>query len=177
MADSEAHRPMPAEKLPGAGYRAWFLFVLVLVSASVQGERYLMVVMVEPIRRELGLSDAAIGMVKDMIIALVYIVAVIPLAQLADRWSKRKFIAIAATVWSAAVILCGVAKSFLILLIGRAGIGLGEGAFTPPSQAWIADLFPIRQRATAACSAHRWAHSSVRPWVALRCSISAGGRH
>lgn len=138
-----------SDRLPSMAYRAYFLFIMVLVSASVQGERYLMVVMVEPIRHELHLSDAAIGMVKDMIIAIVYILAIIPLARLADGWSKRKIVAIAATVWSAAVIVCGAAKSFWVLLIGRAGIGLGEGGFTPPSQAWIADLFPIRQRATA----------------------------
>lgn len=149
MADIERTPPVSPDQLPSMAYRAYFLFLMVLVSASVQGERYLMVVMVEPIRRELHLSDAAIGMVKDMIIAIVYILAIIPLARLADGWSKRKIVAIAATVWSAAVIVCGAAKSFWILLIGRAGIGLGEGGFTPPSQAWIADLFPLRQRATA----------------------------
>lgn len=149
MADIEPRAPALSEALPSMAYRSWFLFIMVLVSASVQGERYLMVVMVEPIRRELGLSDAAIGMVKDMIIAIVYILAIIPLARLADRWSKRKIVAIAATVWSLAIIVCGMAKNFWVLLIGRAGIGLGEGGFTPPSQAWIADLFPVRQRATA----------------------------
>lgn len=139
----------PPEALPGLAYRAWFLLMMVLVSASVVGERYMMVVMVEPIRHELHLSDTAIGVAKDLVIAIVYVIAVIPLARLADRWSKRKIVAIAAVVWSAAVILCGSAKSFWMLLIGRAGIGLGEGGFTPPSQAWIADLFPLKQRATA----------------------------
>ena len=149
MADQEPLPPRPPEGLPSLAYRSYFLLMMVLVSASVVGERYMMVVMVEPIRRELHLSDTAIGMAKDMIIAIVYILAVIPLARLADRWSKRKVVSIAAVVWSSAVILCGSAKSFAVLLIGRAGIGLGEGGFTPPSQAWIADLFPIKQRATA----------------------------
>lgn len=40
-------------------------------------------------------------------------------------------------------------QNFWMLLIGRGGIGLGEGGFTSPSQSWIADLFPVRQRATA----------------------------
>lgn len=136
-------------ELPSMAYRAYFLFIMVLVSASVVGERYMMVVLVEPIRHELHLSDTMIGVVKDLIIAIVYIIAVVPIARLADRTSKRKIVAIAATIWSAAVIICGGAKSFWILLIGRAGIGLGEGGFTPPSQAWIADLFPMKQRATA----------------------------
>jgi predicted MFS family arabinose efflux permease len=149
LTDPEPRPPAPPAGLPSLAYRSYFLFMMVLVSASVVGERYMMVVMVEPIRRELHLSDTAIGLAKDMAIAIVYILAVVPLARLADRWSKRKVVAIAAVVWSAAVLLCGSARTFWMLLLGRAGIGLGEGGFTPPSQAWIADLFPIKQRATA----------------------------
>lgn len=157
LADRASATPPPAippperaeERLPSMAYRSWFLFLMVLVSASVVGERYMMVVMVEPIRRDLGLSDTMIGVVKDLIIAIVYIVAVIPLARVADGWSKRKIVAIGAATWSLAIIVCGLAKNFWILLIGRAGIGLGEGAYTPASQAWIADLFPMKQRATA----------------------------
>lgn len=146
---SDAQVSSPGEKLPGMAYRSWFLFVMILVSASVMAERYMMSVLVEPIRRDLGLSDTQLGMVKDLAITAVYVIAVIPVARLADRHSKRKIIAAAAVVWGIAVMICGLAKNFWILLIGRAGIGLGEGSFTPPSQAWVADLFPPKQRATA----------------------------
>lgn len=141
--------PSAQPGLPSLAYRGWFLFVMMLVSASVVGERFMMAVMVGPIKAELHLSDTQIGLAKDMAVTLVYIVAVIPLARLADRWSKRKIVAMAAMTWSVAVLLCGQAKTFLLLLVGRTGIGLGEGAFTPPSQSWIADLFPMKQRATA----------------------------
>jgi MFS family permease len=136
-------------ELPGMAYRSWFLLIMTLVSASVVAERYMMVVLVEPIRRDLDLSDTQIALVKDLAIALVYILAVIPLSRVADRWSKRKMVAIAAAVWSVAMLICGKAQSVGMLILGRAGIGLGEGAFTPPSQSWIADLFPVSQRATA----------------------------
>jgi predicted MFS family arabinose efflux permease len=147
----EPERPaiVPHEELPGLGYRSYFLLVMVLVSACVVAERYILVVLVEPIRRDLHLSDTEIGLVKDLVIAVIYIVAVIPLARLSDRWSRKRIVAIAALVWSFSVILCSAARGFWMMLIGRAGIGLGEGAFTPPSQAWIADLFPPKQRGTA----------------------------
>jgi MFS family permease len=138
----------PGEALPGMAYRSWFLFVMILVSASVVGERYMMAVMVGDIKRDLGLNDTEIGLAKDLAIAIVYLIAVIPLARVADRWSKRKMVAIAAATWSVAVLLCGLAQSFWMLLLGRATIGLGEGAYTPPSQSWIADNFPLHQRAT-----------------------------
>ena len=148
MADDSDGAAPPAG-LPSLAYRSWFLFIMVLLSASVVGERYMMAVMVGPIKAELHLSDTQVGLAKDLAIAIVYIIAVIPLARVADRWSKRKMVAIAATVWSFAVLLCGLAKSFPMLLIGRAAIGLGEGGFSPPSQSWIADKFPMKQRATA----------------------------
>jgi MFS family permease len=149
MSDTGAPQGTATDQLPSMAYRGWFLFVMVLVSASVVGERYMMAVMVGPIKADLGLTDTQIGLAKDLAIAIVYILAVMPLARLADRWSKRKMIALAATVWSVAVLLCGFAKSFWLLLLGRAAIGLGEGGFTPPSQSWIADHFPVKQRATA----------------------------
>ena len=151
MNAAQAAKPVtgPGDQLPSMAYRSWFLFVLVLVSASVVGERFMMAVMVGPIKAELKLSDTEIGLAKDMAIAIVYIIAVLPLARLADRWSKRKIVAISAAVWSLAVLICGAAKTFWMLLVGRAAIGLGEGGFTPPSQSWIADHFPVRQRATA----------------------------
>lgn len=99
-----------SEKLPGMVYRSWFMFVLILVSASVVGERFMMAVMVGPIKAELKLSDTEIGLAKDMAIAIVYIIAVLPLARLADRWSKRKIIALSAGLWSIAVLICGAAK-------------------------------------------------------------------
>ena len=145
----ESDGDAPPAGLPSLAYRSWFLFIMVLLSASVVGERYMMAVMVGPIKAELHLSDTQVGLAKDLAIAIVYIIAVIPLARVADRWSKRKMVAIAATVWSFAVLLCGLAKSFPMLLIGRAAIGLGEGGFSPPSQSWIADKFPMKQRATA----------------------------
>lgn len=149
MTDPGAELLAPSEAMPSLAYRSYFLFIMVLVSASVVAEHNMMVVLVEPIRRDLHLSDTAIGLVKDLAIAMVYILAVIPLARVADRWSKRRIVAIAAAIWSLSVLICGGAKSFWMLLTGRAGIGLGEGGFTPPSQAWIADLFPVRRRATA----------------------------
>ncbi|MFN4135121.1 MAG: MFS transporter [Novosphingobium meiothermophilum] len=148
-AGTEAVADPATPALPSMAYRGWFLFVMMLVSASVIGERFMMAVMVGPIKADLGLSDTQIGLAKDLAVTMVYILAVIPLARVADRWSKRKIVAMACAIWSLAVVLCGQARSFLPLLIGRAAIGLGEGGFTPPSQSWIADLFPMKQRATA----------------------------
>lgn len=147
--EAELSAAPPREELPGLGYRSYFLLIMVLVSACVVAERYILFVLVEPIRRDLHLSDFQIGLVKDFILAIVYVLAVIPIAHWSDRWSRKRIVAIAALTWTVSVAICAFAKGFGTMLLGRAGIGLGEGAFTPPSQAWIADLFPPKQRGTA----------------------------
>ena len=151
LSTPEIERPAaaPREQLPGLGYRSYFLLIMVLLSACVVAERYILFVLVEPIRHDLHLSDFQIGLVKDLVLAIVYVLAVIPLAHLSDGWSRKRLVAIAALTWTVSVAICAFAKGFWVMLIGRAGIGLGEGAFTPPSQAWIADLFPPKQRGTA----------------------------
>ena len=147
--EAELSAAPPREELPGLGYRSYFLLIMVLVSACVVAERYILFVLVEPIRRDLHLSDFQIGLVKDFILAIVYVLAVIPIAHWSDRWSRKRIVAIAALTWTVSVAICAFAKGFGTMLFGRAGIGLGEGAFTPPSQAWIADLVPPKQRGTA----------------------------
>jgi predicted MFS family arabinose efflux permease len=149
MTESARSESAPPADLPSMAYRSYFLFVMVLVSACVVSERYILFVLVEPIRHDLGLSDTQIGLVKDLILAIVYIIAVIPFARMSDQWSRRGIVAGAALLWSASVLVCSAARGFWVLLLGRGGIGMGEGAFTPPSQAWIADLFPPKQRGTA----------------------------
>ncbi len=45
--------------------------------------------------------------------------------------------------------LCGLAQSFLQLLLARIGVGIGEAGSSPPSHSIIADLYPSEQRAGA----------------------------
>jgi len=44
---------------------------------------------------------------------------------------------------------CGLAQSFVQLLLARVGVGLGEAACTPPAHSLIGDYFPRARRATA----------------------------
>ena len=65
----------------------------------------------------------------------------IPIARLADRWDRRKIIAVSLFVWSSVTVLSGFAMSFLHLALARIGIGIGEGGVQPASHALIADRF------------------------------------
>jgi MFS family permease len=73
----------------------------------------------------------------------------IPVARLADRWSRRNVVALAVTVWSIATMTCGLAQNFAQLFLARVGVGFGEAGGTAPSNALISDLFPSGERGRA----------------------------
>ncbi len=102
--------------------------------------------LVEPMRREFGLSDAQIGLLGSMFI-WVYALAGVPLGRVADVWSRKKLLAIGVIVWSALTAASGLAASFSFLVFTRLGVGVGEAVCAPVGTSWIGDLFPVKRRA------------------------------
>jgi len=130
-------------------YRNYVLFILFLTYVLNFLDRQLMTILLEPIKQEFGASDTAMGFLTGFAFALFYATLGIPVARLADRWSRRNVIAISVTVWSGMTALCGAAASFWQLALFRIGVGVGEAGGTPPSHSMIADYFPPEQRSTA----------------------------
>ena len=129
-----------------AGYG---LFMLTLVYAFNFVDRQILVILQEPIKNEMGLSDAQLGLLSGFSFALVYITAGIPIAYWADRSNRRNIIAIALTVWSGMTALSGLAQNYTQLLLARIGVGIGEAGGSPPAHSMISDYYPPEKRATA----------------------------
>ncbi len=138
----------PAEQ-PSNGYANYVLGVLFLVYVFNFIDRQLLSVFIGPIKAEFGASDTAMGLLVGFAFALLYSVAGIPIARLADRRSRRNIIAIGLALWSAMTVATGFARSFVQLAIARVFVGIGEAAGSPPSHSLIADYFPLNRRATA----------------------------
>ena len=102
--------------------------------------------LVEPMRREFGLSDTQIGLLGSMFI-WVYALAGLPLGRIADVWSRKKLLTIGVTVWSVLTAASGLAASFSFLVFTRLGVGVGEAVCAPVGTSWIGDLFPAKRRA------------------------------
>jgi MFS family permease len=64
----------------------------------------------------------------------------------ADRTSRWLLIGAAVTVWSFASGGSGLASSFLVLLLTRCFVGVGEAAYGPAAPTIISDLYPVRIR-------------------------------
>jgi len=130
-------------------YPYYVLAILFLVYMINFFDRYLLSILIEPIKEELGVSDSAIGFLTGFAFAIFYTTAGIPIARWADRGSRRGILALGLTLWSGMTALCGVAQSFAHLAIARIGVGVGEAAGSPPAHSLISDYFPPEKRATA----------------------------
>ena len=140
------------ERPPGdysAAYRHFVLVMLTLVYAFNFIDRQILVILQEPIKNDMGLSDAQLGLLSGFTFAVVYVSAGIPLAYWADRSNRRNIVAAALAIWSAMTALSGLAQNYTQLLLARLGVGLGEAGGSPPAHAMISDYYPPRQRATA----------------------------
>lgn len=129
--------------------RTWTLAILTLVYMFNHVDRQILVILLEPIKNDLGLRDSQLGILTGIAFAAFYATLGIPVAIWADRGNRRNIIALALMIWSGMTALSGLAGSYGQLLLARMGVGVGEAGGTPPATSMIADLYPPSQRATA----------------------------
>ena len=164
--DEPAHlrsrRGLPDEYLIGRG-QAWFAFAMTIgLMLFDYIDRQVIVSLFPYMKAEWDLSDKQLGALVSVVSVTVAIGA-LPVALLADRYSRVKSIVAMATVWSLATISCMFTRSYAQLFAARALVGLGEAGYGSVGAALIASMFPARMRSRC------WRRSSPRPRSA-RCS-------
>ncbi len=136
----------PARKYPSPAY-AWYMVVVLTVAYILSFvDRYILGLLIEPIKADLGLTDSQIGYLLGLAFAIFYSVAGIPLGYLADRTRRTYLVAIGVFVWSAATAASGLARNFWHLFIARMTVGAGEATLSPCTMSMISDSFPREKR-------------------------------
>lgn len=132
---------------PSRGY-AWYV-VVILTAAYVVSflDRQILALLVEPIKRDLGISDTQMSLLLGFAFAIFYTLLGVPIGRLADRASRRTIIATGITIWCAMTAICGLAKSYTQLFLARIGVGVGEATLGPSALSLISDYFPPERRA------------------------------
>jgi len=130
-------------------YRAWVLFMLVVVYIFNFIDRQIIGILAVPIQAELGLSDTQLSLMGGLAFALFYTALGIPIAWLADRSNRTWIMTIALVTWSAMTAVCGMAQNFMQLFFARLGVGVGEAGGVAPAYSLISDYFPSNQRSRA----------------------------
>lgn len=125
---------------------AWYVVgVLVVAYLIALVDRQILTLLVQPIRRDLGLTDTQLSLLIGLAFAVLYTVAGIPIARLADRRPRRTIIAVGVFVWSVMTFLCGLAQTYWQLFLARIGVGVGEAALQPSAYSMLSDYFPPKR--------------------------------
>ncbi|MGF6222536.1 MFS transporter [Pseudomonas sp. YL-218 TE3947] len=134
--------PRPAT----AWYMTGVLFLLYWLSLL---DRLVISLLVDPIRRDLGITDFELSLLQGFAFGVFYAVCGLPLGWLVDRFSRRWVIFGGVTIWTLATTFCGVAHSYWQLFLARVGVGAGEAALSPAAYSLMADSFPAHRLTTA----------------------------
>lgn len=115
------------------------LLVLLLCAGqfTAQFDRFLPSGALSYVKADLGLSDAALGLVQGTIFAVVYGVANLMFGLLGDPAMRRWLIAGGLALWSVGSLGCGLARSFAELVAARVVLAMGQAAFAPAALALI----------------------------------------
>ena len=124
------------------------LGVLFLINALNFFDRQIIGAVGEPIRKEFGLGDTALG-VLNVAFTLVYAFVGLPLGKLADSFPRKTILSVGVFVWSLFTAASGLANSFWQIFALRLGVGIGEASCAPAANSLIGDYFPPEKRAKA----------------------------
>jgi MFS family permease len=137
-----------AANRPNCGSAPWYVvaFLIVLYIFSLV-DRTIFSLLAAPISKDLGLTDAQMGVILGLGFAVVYAVAGLPIAHWLDTRPRKVAITTGVCLWSAMTIAAAFATDFWLLLVLRSGLAFGEAVLTPAAISLIGDLFGRERRA------------------------------
>ncbi len=143
--------PSSSEAAPSfsPAYLRYALGLLTLVYVVNFVDRQILAILLASIKADLGLSDFQLGLLGGTAFGIFYATLGVPIARLADIYSRKGVMAICLTIWSVMTAACGLAVGFWSLLALRVGVGVGEAGGSPPAHSMISDYYPAERRGTA----------------------------
>lgn len=121
----------------------WYVVILCMVAYIFSFvDRQILALMIEPIKADLQLTDTQFSLLHGLAFSLFYAFMGMPIAYLADRFSRPRIIALGVIFWSIATAACGLSRNFVQMFLARIGVGVGEAALSPSAYSMFSDMFP-----------------------------------
>jgi MFS family permease len=136
--------PFPPAK---AAWYAVCLFGMVNVLDNI--DRGIFSMLIEPIKRDLLLSDFEVSLLGGIAFAFFYGLVGLPMSRFADTGNRRNILSFGIALWSLATAAGALAKSFGALFISRGFVGAGEAMKGPNAISMISDLVPRQKYPSA----------------------------
>lgn len=126
---------------------AWYMVIVLTVAYILSFvDRYILGLLIEPVKADLGLTDTQIGWLLGFAFSIFYATMGIPLGILADRKRRTFIVSAGIAVWSIATAASGLARNFWHMFFARMAVGAGEATLSPCAMSMISDSFPREKR-------------------------------
>jgi MFS family permease len=133
----------PESVSPPVSAAAWFLLAVLFIAYICSTlDRFVISLLIEPIKHDLHLSDTQISLLQGLAFSLVFALATLPVGYLVDRVNRTRLIVIGIAFWSLMTSLCGLSASFSQMFLARAGVGVGEATLSPAAYSLLTNAFP-----------------------------------
>lgn len=136
----------PQQILPGARQA---LILLLLINLFNYIDRYVLSAVLPKLEAEF-LADDPNAKTKLGALTTAFMVAYMVIAPvfgwLGDRANRWFLVGVGVILWSLATGASGLAVGYLMMLLTRCFVGIGEGAYGPVAPGIISDLYPVKQR-------------------------------
>jgi MFS family permease len=133
-------------------------------------DRGVMMLLLQPIKVDLHLSDTQLGFLTGIAFGLFYAVLGLPLARWADRGDRANLTSLAIGLWGLTVMACLFVASYAQLVFARIAAAIGESGCKPPTYSLLGDYFPERTERTRAMAVYTAAN-----YLSSLISFAVGG--
>ena len=120
----------------------------------------------DPFLLEMGIKDTPvrIGMMMSVFLA-AYGISNVVLSPIGDYLGPRKSMMLCIVLWTISLFIGGIATSFMLIIVSRIILGIGEGFYYPLQSVFIKNWFPKQERGRANAA---WVvGQSVAPAIAM----------
>ncbi len=138
-----------AAGFPALGPARRALFVLALVGFVTALEAAMAPLLIEPMKRDLSLSDVQIGLLQGTAFGLAYGLTSMPLGRLIDSGTRTRQLTAGLVLYAVAMAGSAFAHGIGLLLVCRALLGMVTALLLPASISLLADLFRPDRRTVA----------------------------
>jgi predicted MFS family arabinose efflux permease len=123
-------------------YKRYVLGTLTLVYTLNSLDSGLMILLLQPIKQDLHLSDSQLGFLTGIAFGLFYATLGLPIARWSDRGNRSTITAMAIGLWGLTVMACVFVTNFVQLVAARVAAGVGESGCMPATYSLVGDYFP-----------------------------------
>lgn len=125
------------------------LFLLTAIYGFGFIDRIVIALVAEQIKADFGVSDFEIGLLGGTAFAIVNVFVSLPLARLAERYSRKWVSACSLLAGSLFTMACGATVGFGQMVLARFGMAAGSAGTEAPPHSMISDMYPPERRASA----------------------------